>query len=424
MLRKRKDTELDLFGKPLSPRKKQRRVTVYSELLQPWSTQWQHSAGSGDVLQSLMDAAQISQEEEEEEEEEDLQNVSSDPSDLCEFKVNDMRPPPYLCEVDQQYPGVSEESEEVSEESERSCDDKPNISETSSGERSSCCTKISESSSGERSSCTKISEPSSSERSSTKFVQYPDPDNYPCNYRHSAVYNSGSEYNKKRLSKFKEVVDCIEESHIDFGEENMPLYDRFTRHQFGGGSSSSRRRDYILQEVGRRFFKRFGAERADYKLMIQPPGDDILSLKEEEENPNFRLNSIIKDIQRTVDPQDWFGMYLDNPNMKDPLWITARRADQLDSDAVLSAFYKIFESYNMFLFQGIFTLKVVHIRFPEGAGKRGRTRNPLVGKSMLQFLKIKRSVVAIENNDDICLARAIVVAKAIADGDKDKAFFS
>src|SRR5271170_8133465 len=347
-----------------------------------------------------MDAAQISQEEKEE----DLQNVSSDPSDLCEFEVNDMLPPPYLCEVDQQYPGVSS----CSGESERSCDDDtPNISETSSSGRSSHGMNISET--------------SSSKRSSTKFVQYPDPDNYPCNYRHSALYNSGSEYNNKRLSKFKEVVDHIDESHIDFGEENMPLYDRFTRHQFGGGGSSSRRRDYVLQDVGRRFFKRFGAERADYKLMIQPPGDDILSLKEEEENLHFRLNSVIKDIQRTVDPQDWFGMYLDNPNMKDPLWITARRADQLDSDAVLSAFYKIFESYNMFLFQGIFTLKVIHIRLPEGSGYRGK-RNPMVGKNILQFLKNKSSAVVIENNDDICLARAIVVAKAIVDKDKNQLY--
>ncbi len=58
---------------------------------------------------------------------------------------------------------------------------------------------------------------------------------------------------------------------------------------------------------------------------------------------------------------------------------------------------------------------IVHVEMPQGSGKRKRDNIDLES-----YLESKRSVVRIRNKDDLCLARALVVA--IANVDKDKRY--
>ena len=65
-----------------------------------------------------------------------------------------------------------------------------------------------------------------------------------------------------------------------------------------------------------------------------------------------------------------------------------------------------------------FTMEMTLIRNPGrgGRGKRDRARR-LGTQSLQSMLKTKRSIVQIQNNDDLCCARAIVTMKALADTD-------
>jgi hypothetical protein len=241
-------------------------------------------------------------------------------------------------------------------------------------------------------------------------------------------YAFGMEYNADlnrclaNISAECRKIEEDEKNKIIWRDEDRPLYDVFLDHsdQVAGGVNAygGLQRDYRLRKIDRQEFKRFGAERARYELVIEPPDPkNVLSYYEEMENLHYRLQSVINDVQNTSEPQDWFGLTVNNPNFRTgAVWITARRADQLDADAMLSAFDRIFQSYDMTLFQDLFTLTTIKIRMPNGGRSKRRT---VIGGTLTEFLKSKkRSLIFINNQDDICMARAIVIAKAHADGDR------
>src|SRR5439155_7807088 len=86
------------------------------------------------------------------------------------------------------------------------------------------------------------------------------------------------------------------------------------------------------------------------------------------------------------------------------------------AEAVMFQFAKIAQSLSELIFYGIFMLRIIHVRMPIGGGMN---TNQLTNKTWREFLEKKksRSVYIINNKDDICLARAIVIAKAVADGE-------
>jgi G:T-mismatch repair DNA endonuclease (very short patch repair protein) len=208
---------------------------------------------------------------------------------------------------------------------------------------------------------------------------------------------------------------------------DRPLYRAFHSHsnQVAGGAHvyGGKSRDYRLETVSKRQFKRFGAERTNFRLVLEPPDPErVLTYEEEVKNIRTRLESVIRDIQRTVDPQDWFGLLLSNNNFaKGNVWITRRRADQLDSNAIMDMFEKAFQSNDMTLFQDLFTLTTVRIKFPEGSGLGGPRRwrkLAIASRTVADMLRRKsRSLVFINNTDHTCLARAAVIGMAYADGE-------
>ena len=57
-------------------------------------------------------------------------------------------------------------------------------------------------------------------------------------------------------------------------------------------------------------------------------------------------------------------------------------------------------------------VNVIHVSTPSG-GKEGKRTDMNLGKHLVK----KRTVILIQNNDDLCMARALVVAKAKIDND-------
>src|SRR5271170_7216804 len=239
-------------------------------------------------------------------------------------------------------------------------------------------------------------------------------------------YLFGSQ-DEDKIEQLKAITDyTVKECELQ-AVRDEPLYQIFeTRsNQEGGGGSVEDDceyvRDYTLTKVRQRESKKFGAINSDYELKIAPPSNRQVPMnyKKEKKNLYDRIKAIITDIKRTVEPHDWIGLYLMNPYLKrekDPdIWVTERRADQLDANSIMAAYTKVSQSYGNILFQGVFTLKVVQIHAPEGG--RGK-KNPLIGNVLSDFLRLKtRSVLVVNNLDRMCLARAVVLGKAYADQD-------
>jgi len=258
---------------------------------------------------------------------------------------------------------------------------------------------------------------------------YAAPDDTSDNTRTSFCSNVSQEVNENVLLR-RNVDGCERFQNYGCGDYGLPLLRVFQERsdQVAGGPRvyGGYQRDYRLSVVSRRQFNRAGAERTRYQLVIEPPDPNrVLSYEEERDNLERRLQSIIDDVQQNSEPQDWFGMTLSNPQFDmayGPIWIVARRADQLHPYAIMDMFDKVFQSHSMALFQDLFTVTTIKIKYPRGGGG-GVPKRPfsLTGKTISDMLRKKTgSLVFIDNNDSKCLARAIVVGKAFVDGDQNR----
>jgi hypothetical protein len=76
---------------------------------------------------------------------------------------------------------------------------------------------------------------------------------------------------------------------------------------------------------------------------------------------------------------------------------------------------RVVQSNNKFTFDDSLNVNVVHVEMPQGAGN-GKRRDVV---NLKAYLNKKGCIVQIKNNDDLCCARAIVVAKAKYDNDPE-----
>ena len=108
-------------------------------------------------------------------------------------------------------------------------------------------------------------------------------------------------------------------------------------------------------------------------------------------------------------PQDRVGFELHAPTLDRPIWIPLSRRDQVTVDRILFHIQRVLQSKTNFVLDGDVIIKVIHIAMPEGSGRT----------NLKSWAERKHSVIQIKNKDDLCLARAIVTAKARLDKDTD-----
>ena len=85
---------------------------------------------------------------------------------------------------------------------------------------------------------------------------------------------------------------------------------------------------------------------------------------------------------------------------------------RLTTERVLAEFERVIQSNQEFRLNDTVDVNVIHVVMPQGG--RGSKRSEI---NLEKHLAKKRSIVRIQNSDDLCLARALVVAKAKIDND-------
>ena len=80
---------------------------------------------------------------------------------------------------------------------------------------------------------------------------------------------------------------------------------------------------------------------------------------------------------------------------------------QLTPERVFSQIERVVQSNRDFRLNDTVVVDIVHVEAPQGSGRKPRTI-----LNIKEFLHKKKAIIAIKNNDDLCLARALVVAIA------------
>ena len=115
-----------------------------------------------------------------------------------------------------------------------------------------------------------------------------------------------------------------------------------------------------------------------------------------------------------MNPADFVGFTFHTPRFEnEPAWVSFRRVDQIHIDVLWDAIDKILQSNAEIFSDGQFTMELTQVSMPRGNGK------PLKGHglSYAELCRRDHGIIEVNNTDDLCLPRALVIAEAFVQKD-------
>lgn len=134
----------------------------------------------------------------------------------------------------------------------------------------------------------------------------------------------------------------------------------------------------------------------------------IINEPPETENPLAWLKEGVRDvvhyITRDADEDDQVGVTFSAETLTENGWVSFRKSSQLTPEVVWDVISSVVQSNQNLMSDSTFELHLTKVKIPAG---RGRLRVKGVGYETL--VRNKKGIVSIYNNDNLCLARALVV---------------
>ena len=172
---------------------------------------------------------------------------------------------------------------------------------------------------------------------------------------------------------------------------------------------------YVIENVKQIKSKKFRTTAMNYSLRFNNSEDD-LDLIESYERTQGVFEQLLNDITGGMNEKDQVRFVLRSTQLDTPISLPFMPVLQLTPERVFSQIERVIQSNRDFRLDTV-VVDLVHVEAPQGKGKMGR-----VHLDIKEFLRSKRSVVTIYNKDDLCLARALVMA--IAKIEKDPKYKS
>ena len=124
------------------------------------------------------------------------------------------------------------------------------------------------------------------------------------------------------------------------------------------------------------------------------------------------FQQILDETVGSVPPQDQIHFLLHSNQLDKPIHFPFIPAERLTTEHILAKFEQVIQSNQEFRLNDTVETNVIHVSMLIGG--KGSKRSEV---NLEKHLEKKRSVVRIRNDDNLCMARAIVVAKAKLDND-------
>ncbi len=124
------------------------------------------------------------------------------------------------------------------------------------------------------------------------------------------------------------------------------------------------------------------------------------------------FQSLLDRVIGDVPSQDQVRFVLQSPQLETPVSFPFMPRQRLTTERVLADFEKVLQSNRDFHLNDSVSVDVTIVQMPHG-GKGSKRAEINLEKHLAQ----KRAIVRIQNKDELCLARALIVAKAKIDND-------
>ena len=163
---------------------------------------------------------------------------------------------------------------------------------------------------------------------------------------------------------------------------------------------------YHKESVKKHHSKKFGMTATDYIIRFNTVLSE-LDLLESYERTQAIFEHLLKDVTQGMNEKDHVRFVLRSDQLDTPISIPFVTVEQLTTERVFSQIERVIQSNRDFRLNDTVTVDIIHVVEPQGSGRSKRTT-----LNIREYLRKKKSVIPINNNDNLCLARALVVAVA------------
>ena len=163
---------------------------------------------------------------------------------------------------------------------------------------------------------------------------------------------------------------------------------------------------YVKETVKKHNSKKFRATAFDHTIRFNNVLNNF-DLIESQKRTYRIFERILSDVTEGMDERDQVRFVLRSEQLNTPISIPFLPLVQLTPERVLSAVQRVIQSNRDFRLNDTVTVDLIHVEAPQGSGRS--KRNVL---NIKEYLHKKGSVITIKNHDNLCLARALVVAIA------------
>ena len=163
---------------------------------------------------------------------------------------------------------------------------------------------------------------------------------------------------------------------------------------------------YVKESVRRHRSKKFRATATDHTIRFNNVINNF-DLIESHKRTYRIFERILSDVTEGMDERDQVRFVLRSEQLETPISIPFLPLAQLTPERVFSAVQRVIQSNRDFRLNDTVTVDLIHVEAPQGSG---RSKRNVV--SIKEHLHKKGSVITIKNHDNLCLARALVVAIA------------
>ena len=165
---------------------------------------------------------------------------------------------------------------------------------------------------------------------------------------------------------------------------------------------------YQIKPLREHHSQKFNMTAKNYGVHFNNVLDDV-DLLESRERTYRIFDHLIEDVTKDMNSYDQVRFVLSSKQLQSPISIPFCSLEKLTIEKVLSHVEKVIQSNEEFRLNDTVNIDLIRVEMPQGSGRRSK-RTTL---NIRDHLKKKGSVITIINNkDDLCLARALVVSIA------------
>ena len=165
---------------------------------------------------------------------------------------------------------------------------------------------------------------------------------------------------------------------------------------------------YELKSSEKYHSKKFGMTGTDHRVRFNNVLADFDLLQSYQSTMKI-FHHLLEEIKEGMAPNDKIRFILRSEQLDTPISLKFMTVEQLTTERVYSQIERVIQSNQEFRLNDTVIIDINHVATPEGSGKSKLKRTIF---NIRDYLKQKKSIVCINNTDDLCLARALAVAIA------------